>query len=73
MNKEKAIQNAKDFIKTYFNNKTNLNLNKPFDAFFSDEVLEDDPNLEVLKFELNKISYSITQTSKNWFSISKIK
>lgn len=73
MNKEKAIQNAKDFIKTYFNNKTNLNLNKPFDAFFSDEVLEDDPNLEVLKIELNKISYSITQTSKNWFTISKIK
>ena len=74
MNNSKALENAKEFIEyNITKNLANHNLNKPIDVIFSNEVLNTDPNLKILKFELNKIGYSITQNEDNskWWVLSK--
>lgn len=73
MNKEQALKNAKDFIKDMLASLENLTPTSETTAFISNNVLNDDPNLEVLKSELNKIGYEIKQDNKpNWFIITKI-
>lgn len=69
-----AIKNAKEFIEnTITNNLANHNLDKPIEVIFSNKVLNEDSNLNILKEELNKIGYSIKPTSKNnWWVLSKI-
>lgn len=74
MNKQKALELSKEFITTtIFENKANLNLNKPFNAFFNDEILQNDTNLEILKSELNKLGYNISKTDNiHYWTISKL-
>lgn len=69
----KALDNAKEFIEyNIINNLANHNLDKPIDVIFSDKVLNEDPNLNILNNELFKIGYSIKPTSKNnWWVLSK--
>jgi len=74
MNNSKALENAKEFIEVnIIKNLANHNLNKPLDAIFSDKVLNEDPNLEILKSELNKIGFTINQNENepNWWVITK--
>ena len=72
MNKERALELAKDFIEdTIVNNLANHNLNEPIDLFFNDNILENDPNLDILKNELSKVGYSLNETSTNWFTLTK--
>ena len=75
MNKTNALEIAKDFINETINkNSSQLNLSEPFDFFASDQILEDDPKLEIFKSELNKIGFTAEPTNKpNWWIISKIK
>lgn len=75
MNKQKALENAKEFIEyTFIKNIANHDLNKPIETIFSNNVLQHDPNLEVLKQELNKIGYKIISSNKdNWWTILKNK
>ena len=70
MNKEKALEIAKDFIEDTINDNNSKN-NEPTEVFFNDEILNDDPNLEILKNELIKIGYSLKETSKNWYTLTK--
>ena len=73
MNKNEALNFANNFIDDIINTKTTINLNKPFEAFYKDEILENDPNLEILKSELNKIGYDILKTDDiHYWTISKI-
>ena len=69
----KALDNAKEFIEyNIINNLANHNLDKPIDVIFSDKVLNEDPNLNILNNELLEIGYSIKPTSKNnWWVLSK--
>lgn len=73
MNKKIALKNAKEFINDMlvdFPKQTNTSETI---AFISDKILNDDPNLEVLKSELNKINLDITKDNRpNWFIITKI-
>lgn len=73
MNKDKALKFAKEYIKEAFNPTFNFDLNKDLNVVFNQEILEDDPNLEILKSELNKVGFNISKTenSKTW-TISKI-
>ena len=75
MNKDNALEIAKDFIEETINkNSSQLDLSKPFDFYTSDQILEDDPNLEIFKSELNQFGFSVKSTDKpNWWIISKIK
>lgn len=74
MSNTKALENAKEFIEINITQKlANYNLDRPINANFSDNFLKNDPNLEILKSELNKIGYNISQDSRpNWWIISKI-
>ncbi len=49
MNNNKALEFANDFIKNSIFTKTNIKLDKPFETIFNDEILENDPNLKILK------------------------
>ena len=70
----KALERAKELIEFNFGEYANFDLNKPIEAHLGDNYLKDDPNLEVLKSELNKIGFTITPAeSKNWYTITKIK
>lgn len=75
MNKENALEIAKDFIEETINKKSSqFNLSKSFEFYASNQILEDDPKLEIFKSELNKIGFSVESTDKpNWWTISKIK
>lgn len=75
MNKKRALNNAREFIDiNIIQNLANHNLNKPMDAIFSNEILEDDPNLEILKAELNKVGFDILPADRpNWWNVTKIK
>ena len=75
MNKSIALENAQDFIDTEIKqNIADFDLNKPLETCFSDEVLQADPNFEILKSELNKIGFKAEPTDKPyWWIISKIK
>ena len=75
MNKQKALENAKEFIDDIIiSNLANHDLNKPIETIFSNNVLQHDPNLEVLKQELNQIGYKIIPSNKdNWWTILKNK
>jgi len=74
MNKQKALENAKEFIDDIIiSNHANHDLNKEIETYFDNNILKDDPNLEVLKQELNKIKFDITKTDKsNFWKINKI-
>ena len=70
----KALKRAKELIEFNFSEYANFDLNKPIEAHLGDNYLKDDPNLEVLKSELEKIGFTITPAeTKNWFTITKIK
>ena len=77
MNKSIALENAQEFIETEIKqNLANFNLNEPLNIFFSDEILQADPNLKVLKTELNKIGFTIeieSEDKEHWWTITKIK
>ncbi len=73
MNKDNALKFAKEFIEEVILTKSNINLNKPFDAVINKKYLENDPNLEVLKSELNKYGFDISKTpNSNSWTISKL-
>ena len=58
MNKYIALENAQDFIDTEIKqNIADFDLNKPLKTCFSDEVLQADPNFEILKNELGIVKY----------------
>lgn len=74
MEKQTPQEFAKEFINDFLDNPANLNLNKDVEINFGKEVLEDDPNLKILKEELNKIGFDIfQQENKNFWTIKKIK
>lgn len=73
MNKEQALKNAKEFIEDLLTSIQHQTPTSETISFISDKVLDDDPNLEVLQSELNKIGFEIKQDNKpNWFIITKI-
>ena len=73
MNKDKALKFAKDYIKELNLAENPINTDKPFKTIFNKEILENDPNLEILKLELNKANFNISKTpSSNSWTISKI-
>lgn len=73
MNKEQALKNAKELIDCSFNKDSKFDFNKPLNVNLTDLFLKDDPNLEVLQSELNKIGFEIKQENKpHQFIITKI-
>ena len=74
MNKKRALEVAKDFINNNITeNLARHDLNKPMETIFSDKILKDDPDLEILKAELNKVGYTIAKAERpNWWTVTKI-
>lgn len=74
MNKENALEIANDFIyENITNNNGQLDLNKPFETILSKGILEDDPGLKILKTELKKVGYQISQGDNEFhYIVSKI-
>lgn len=62
--KQTPIQFAKKFIDN-LKSDTFLDYSKETEVVFNKEILENDPNLEVLKKELSKIGFSLLPTDQN--------
>ena len=73
MNKDKALKFAKDYIEELNFKENPIDKNKPFETICNQRLLEDDPNLEILKSELNKAGFNISKTpNSNSWTISKL-
>lgn len=73
MNKTKALEFAKEYINDMLFSESKIDISKPFTCHFSKEVFEDDPNLEILKKELNKIGYTISkELNTKFWTVSKL-
>ena len=69
MKKQTALEFAKEFINDL---KENKNTNSEF--FFNKEILTTDKNLKVLKEELKKIGFELSQQEdKDLWTLKKIK
>lgn len=73
MNKKRALEIAKDFVDDMLtDDAVELNLGEESLVYFSNEILEDDPNLEILKEELNKVGFDIFPAERpNWWNVIK--
>lgn len=61
--KQTPIQFAKEFIDN-LKSDTHLDYSKETTIIFSNDILENDPNLEVLKKELSKIGFSLSHADE---------
>jgi hypothetical protein len=67
-----AKEYAKEFIKDLKSDK-DFNPNEPLKVFFNEAILNDDPNLTIIKKELNKIGLDIIQNDdKDFWTIFKL-
>ena len=66
MNKQTPIQFAKEFINDLKSN--NFDYSKELEFVFNKDILLNDPNLTILKQELNKVGFDIfpTKNELNW-------
>ncbi len=74
MDKEQAFLNAQEVIQNLILDQPELEPNQESSIFLSQKHYDADPNLEILKQELNKIGYSISksQSSKVWWDLKKL-
>lgn len=61
------IQFAKEFINNLNSETNQFDYSKDINVCFNKNILTNDPNLNVLKQELNKIGFNLTPTDKEGY------
>lgn len=66
------IQFAKEFIENLNSETNQFDYSKDINVCFNKDILTNDPNLNVLKQELNNIGFNLTPTDKEgYFKLKK--